>query len=121
MKRLFATAVVILAACAPGSDRAADVVLSEFSIDGISSLGDGSSTISISNEGDFGHTVVIANESGQVVAASGLIPAGESSSLDVSLPPGDYEFTCRIVFQSEDGNITDHYEAGMRTEVTVHP
>jgi uncharacterized cupredoxin-like copper-binding protein len=121
MKRLFVTAVLILAACTPGSDRAADIVLSEFSIDGISSLDEGASTISISNEGEFGHTVVIADESGRVVAATGLIPGGETSSLDVTLPPGNYEFTCRIVFQSEGGSITDHYEAGMRSEITVRP
>jgi uncharacterized cupredoxin-like copper-binding protein len=121
MKRLLATAVLILAACTPGSDQAADIVLSEFSIDGTTSLAEGESTISISNEGEFGHTLVIANESGQVVAATGLIPGGETSSLEVDLPSGDYEFTCRIVFQSEEGSITDHYEAGMRSEVTVQP
>jgi hypothetical protein len=37
----------------------------------------------------------------------------------VALAAGDYQFTCRIVSQTSDGRIIDHYQNGMVRAVTV--
>lgn len=121
MKRLLALAMIVLAACTSGSPTASDIALTEFDVQMRSELTSGTTTLSIRNEGEFGHTVVVADESGQVVAATGLIGSGEVDEMTVDLTEGRYEFTCRIVFQNEDGSVSDHYEQGMRATVTVEP
>lgn len=119
MRRVLIVAALVLASCTTGASESVDVVLSEFDLKMQSRLESGMNTLSIRNDGEFGHTVVVANESGEVVAATELIYSGETGELVVNLEPGRYEFTCRIVFQGEDGSLTDHYELGMHSTVTV--
>ena len=76
-------------------------------------------TLSIGNEGAFGHTVVVSDNTGGVVAATDLIAPGESVTLEADWDPGQYRFTCRIVIAADDGDIVDHYARGMSAEVTV--
>jgi small subunit ribosomal protein S19 len=68
--------------------------------------------------GEFSLTRV-TDSSGGVVAATPLVQPGETAALEVDLAPGRYSFTCRIVAEDPDGNIVDHYEAGMNTLVDV--
>lgn len=119
MKRLLTAVAIGLAACSPSTPLSSDIALSEFDLQMQESLNSGTTTLSIQNDGEFGHTVVVADESGRVIAATGLIGGGEASELTVDLAPGRYEFTCRIVFQGEDGSLSDHYEQGMHSTVTV--
>ncbi len=39
--------------------------------------------------------------SGTVVAASDVLPTGDEATLDLDLPPGSYQLTCRIVVQTD--------------------
>ena len=66
------------------------------------------------NYGNFTHTLVVTTEGGEVIAASGLIPPGETQELELHLPPGNYQLSCRIVAQTEDGSLIDHFQMGMR-------
>jgi len=75
--------------------------------------------IDIRNAGEFPHTLVITTGDGMVVTATGLVAPGEELEMAVTLDPGTYQFTCRIVSQTEDGRILDHYQLGMAETVTV--
>jgi uncharacterized cupredoxin-like copper-binding protein len=112
-------AALLLSACDPGADTDMSVELTEFSIASPSSIGDHVDEIEVTNVGEFTHTLVITDSEGEVAAASGLIQPGETFHLDLDLAPGTYSFTCRIVAQDGDGNLIDHYEAGMNTMVEV--
>jgi len=63
--------------------------------------------------------MVVTDETGSVVATTSLIPPGESTSLPLDLDPGLYSVTCRIVAQTPDGDIVDHFESGMHTTLRV--
>lgn len=82
-------------------------------------LASGQSNLTVSNSGEFAHTLVIADRTGTVLAATGLIQPGETTELDVDLSNGQFQFTCRIVAQKPDGELVDHFEAGMSTIVRV--
>jgi uncharacterized cupredoxin-like copper-binding protein len=93
--------------------------LVEFAIDGPTQLAPGNHSLEVSNSGEFPHTLVVTDASGAVVAATDLVQSGESTQLPVDLQTGRYSFTCRIVAQTPNGDIADHFEAGMSTTVTV--
>ncbi len=93
--------------------------LSEFTISGPESLASGASTVEVANSGNLPHTLVITDDSGQVVAATDLIPPGETAALDVNLEDGRYSFTCRVVAENGEGEIVDHFEMGMSETVEV--
>ena len=93
--------------------------LAEFSISGPDRLAAGTISISANNAGEFAHTMVVTNDQGQVVAATDLIQPGDSADLELELSAGKFSITCRIVFQTDDGQLVDHYEAGMNKTVIV--
>jgi hypothetical protein len=93
--------------------------LDEFTIEGPDSLAVGGNDLTISNVGEFPHTLVITDATGHVVAASDLIQPGEIANLAVDVAEGQYVFTCRIVAQNDAGEIVDHFEAGMTATVDV--
>lgn len=123
MKRIAILLAFVATACTsslpPGPST---VTLSEFAVESSAhSLEPGPSTLEIHNAGEFGHTLVITDEAGSVVAATELIQSGDSLSMPVELDAGRYELTCRIVFETESGDLVDHYERGMRSTVIVAP
>lgn len=75
--------------------------------------------LEVQNQGEYSHTLVISKHDGTVVAASAVIGPGKASQLVVDLEPGTYELTCRIVVETQDGQIIDHFEHGMHTKITV--
>ncbi len=77
----------------------------------------GTVSLDIVNTGQFGHTLVVTTDAGVVVAATGLVAPGASATLDVTLAPGGYQFSCRIVSVGGDGELLDHYQMGMRADV----
>jgi hypothetical protein len=103
--------------CQSGT-QADGYVLDEWSVEGPSRLS-ASKAITVENSGEWSHTLVVTTEAGHVVAASGLIESGTSRALDVRLEPGAYLFSCRIVAQDDDGELSDHYQQGMSRRVTV--
>lgn len=111
--------VVLPTACDRASNAAAGYDLAEFTISGPTSMSADLDQIEVENYGEFAHTMVITDSNGRVAAASGLIQPGETVHLDIDLSAGTYSFTCRIVAQDGEGNLIDHYEAGMNTLVTV--
>ena len=118
--RLVAATVLLGSACGAGTPvSSAQFDLGEFTIDGENLvLAAGSIDLAISNVGEIPHTVVISRVGGKVITGSEVIQSGESGSLAVTLAPGEYEFTCRIVAEF-DGALVDHYELGMVETVTV--
>lgn len=95
--------------------------LVEFAITGPTQLDPDTATIPVSNSGAFAHTLVVTDAAGGVVAATTLLQPGESADLDVALDPGTYAFTCRIVVETPDGALVDHFEEGMALTVEVAP
>lgn len=122
MRRL-AVAALVLTATACATAAAADsphVVLDEFSVDVDAGRWEaGLLALSVENVGEFGHTLVITAEDGRVVAGTDLIQAGEGAELHFDAVPGVYQLTCRIVVETGDGAIVDHFEAGMLREIEV--
>ena len=110
---------LLTAAGCSSSSTGSGYDLFEFAIDGPTQLEQGSHSIAVSNSGEFPHTLVVTDASGAVVAATDLVQSGESAQLSVDLDAGRFSFTCRIVAQTPDGDIVDHFEAGMSTTVTV--
>lgn len=110
---------LLLTACEVSTGADVAVQLAEFSVTAPKTLPAGSGRIEIDNVGEFTHTLVVTDANGEVAAATGLIPSGETAYLDIDLEPGTYSFTCRIVAQDGEGNLIDHYEAGMNAAVEV--
>jgi plastocyanin len=74
-----------------------------------SSFTPGTYEITLTNEGDATHDLVVERD-GEDVAASEQIGPGESSTFEVTLEEGDYVFYCSV------GN---HRSMGMEVPVTV--
>jgi hypothetical protein len=120
MKRWTAVLVVSLAACSMQSGTGSpEVELREFSIDAPATLSAGPTDLTVTNRGEFGHMTQVTSTVSGVVATTALIPAGESTTLELDLAPGEYQFTCRIVVQAGDGSIVDHYQEGMTARLVV--
>jgi len=116
---VFAALLLALPACTSKGSESLTFDLTEFDVNGPGRLDAGVSTISVSNSGEFPHTLVIAEENGRVVAATEMIQPGETAAIDIDLAPGSYQFSCRIVGQRQDGSIVDHFEEGMVQRVSV--
>ena len=122
MTTVVAGLVLAVSVASCGDDPAASGTfdLVEFDIIGPSQLDPATKAIEISNSGEFPHTLVVTDVSGQVVAASSLISPEENAELTLDLEPGSrYSFTCRIVAESSEGDLIDHYEQGMGITVTI--
>jgi plastocyanin len=74
-----------------------------------SDLPAGDYTITVKNEGDATHDLVVEQD-GKDVAKSDTLGPGDSATFTVTLQPGQYVFYCSI------GN---HRAMGMETDVTV--
>lgn len=117
---VLATAIAMLViACSSPASQATSYDLTEFEINGPTDPPAGASSLTVSNSGEFPHTLVVADESGTVIAATDLVQPGETVQLDVQLSEGTFQFTCRIVAQRPDGELVDHFEEGMVETVVV--
>lgn len=121
MKKALVVLMILAASC--GASASAEtgpaIDLREFSISAQGPFASGANQITVTNAGEFGHTLVIADTSGAVVDATPVIGPGETLQFVVDLKPGRYEFSCRIVVQVDDGSLVDHYHEGMTTTVNV--
>jgi hypothetical protein len=93
--------------------------LVEFAVDGPAHLDSNIGSVLVTNSGAFSHTLVVTDSNGGAVTATPLLHPGESVVLDLDLKPGTYSFTCRIVVQTDDGELIDHFERGMASTVEV--
>ncbi|TQN42002.1 plastocyanin [Blastococcus colisei] len=69
----------------------------------------GSYEVTLVNEGGSTHDLVIERD-GEVVAAADGIDPGQSTTVTVTLEPGEYVFYC---------SIADHRAMGMETEIGI--
>lgn len=112
-------AALMMAACSGEAVSTVQITLSEFEINTSSDhLVAGPIDLSITNEGDETHVLLIEGADGTVIAGHGPVPSGETVQLQVDLNPGRYLFTCRIV-EIEDGEMEDHAEIGMSKDLSV--
>ena len=121
MKRVLVGLATLARACSasPTATGPPGLVLSEFAVEASGVFAPGVSDVIVRNQGEFGHTVVVADSSGKVITASAVVPPGEELLVTVDLAPGSYEFSCRIVVQTGEGDLVDHYEEGMDAHVEV--
>jgi hypothetical protein len=121
MKRLFFAVVVLAGSCASApplvSSSAVTLVEGAISVES-PHFAAGEVTLQIGNAGEFSHTLVVTDDGGSVLAATGLIGPGEAATLTLDLVPGTYQFSCRIV-ASADGRVFDHYQMGMVARVVA--
>jgi len=111
-------AAVAFTGCSAQASGDDVVELGEFFITSPATIEAGRASISVTNAGDYRHTVVVTDASGAVAAATDLIDPGATVELDLGLPEGSFSFTCRIVAQGSDG-LVDHFELGMASTVEV--
>lgn len=116
---LIAGLSVALAACSGSTAMESGFDLAEWQIAGPGEMSADTGSVDVSNSGSLPHTLVITDSSGNVMAATDLIGPGDSTELALDLDPGTYSFTCRIVAQDSEGEIVDHFEAGMNATVSV--
>lgn len=120
---MLAVVLVMVGGCGQDGLRSATadrVELDEFSIQtAAESWQSGAVRLSVDNVGERAHTLVISGEGGQVVATTDVVGPDETLEFDVELPGGSYQLTCRIVVESGDGQIFDHFEQGMNTTINV--
>lgn len=116
---LIAGFLVALASCSGSTAAGSGFELAEWQIDGPGEMSAGKGSVNVSNSGSLPHTLVVTDSSGHVVAATDLIAPGDTTELALDLDPGTYSFTCRIVAQDPEGEIVDHFEAGMNATVSV--
>ena len=117
--RLLALTLLTIVACATQSSPGDGYVLSEWAIDGPARLTAGASSLTVENAGEWGHTLIVTTDAGAVVGATGLIDAETAATLELDLAAGAYTFSCRIVAEDDEGNLSDHYEQGMYRTVVV--
>lgn len=120
MRRRIAVALVALigVASCTGAGVGDDFDLIEFAIVGPEQVSQQAET-KVTNSGIFPHTLVVTNSAGEAVAATPLLQPGESVHFTLDLDPGVYAITCRIVAETPDGVLVDHYEEGMAATVEI--
>lgn len=112
-------AALMLAACGAETVSSIEIALSEFEINTSSDhLAAGPVDLSITNDGEETHVLVIEGADGRIVGGHGPVASGETVELQVELSPGHYLLTCRIV-EIEDGEMEDHAEIGMSKDLNV--
>lgn len=120
MRRLLTIVLLILVTgCTPAPSGGSSFVLDDGSIVGPEVISNGTTTLEISNVGEFNHTLVVTDSDGNVLAATDVVAPGADTNLSVDLQPGAYQVSCRLVGQNGDGNIIDHYEIGMFSQLNV--
>ena len=117
MKRILVV-VLLVAGCGSAANEDS-FLLDEGSIIGPDVIQQGAGELEIENIGEFNHTMLVTDEQGNAVAATGVLAPGTSTVLAVDLPEGNYQVSCRLVGQDSEGNIVDHYELGMFKQVEV--
>lgn len=119
MKAWVLTLVLLVVACGgPSLLPENEVDLFEFGIETAPAWADGR-LVTVRNSGEFPHTLVVTHDEGAVVYASEIIDPGEEVDLDLALEPGEYELSCRLVAQTDAGDLVDHFEEGMRSELVI--
>ena len=87
-KLLIVVVMLTVAACQGPSGSSSDIDLYEFEIEpSISNFEAGVVTLDVKNDGEYGHTLVISDSSGQVLSAGDVIDSGQTSRVSIDLRP----------------------------------
>ena len=116
---VFLTAV-LLAGCGGGGDGGVGVELNEWSIiPAQTTFTAGQVTLQARNTGTRNHELRV-KRAGQAQALGVIesFAAGQTRSREFNLTPGRYELTCELA-ETEGGQVINHLQNGMRTEITV--
>ena len=118
-RTLLSLLALMLVSCSGSASGSDEYQLGEYFINGPTTLAEDADAITVNNTGEFPHTLVVSTPDGSVITVTDLIMPGNTVSLPLSLEPGTYQFTCRIVGQGSDGQIIDHFERGMHITVAI--
>ena len=118
-KIVLAIGIAVALVSCTGNAASETFELVEFAVNGPAHLDSNIDSVLVTNSGAFPHTLVITDSNGGAVTATPLLHPGESVVLNLDLEPGSYSFTCRIVFQTDDGQLIDHFERGMASTIEV--
>jgi hypothetical protein len=111
--------LVLVAGCGSATSVGGVFTLDEFTVDGPHMVSEGTTSLEISNAGDFNHTLVITDADGNALAATEVVAHGSDTALSIELLPGSYQVSCRLVGKDPEGNIIDHYELGMFSQLKI--
>jgi hypothetical protein len=112
--------LLFLSACSTLTTEVNTFELTEGSITGPSMIQSGPGTsIEVVNNGEFGHTFVITDPDGRVISTTQILEPGADTTIDVDLDQGSYLVSCRLITQSPDGTINDHFQLGMYKTITA--
>jgi len=107
-------ALLSVAACGSGATQPAGstkVTMTEFKFDpGDLTVAHGKVVFWLVNAGSVAHDLAIKDSSGNSLATSELVSAGDSKEFDVDLPAGSYKIVC-----TQPG----HEASGMKGTLTV--
>ena len=86
---------------APAESEAVDtdatpVIVKDFTLDPIDVVVDGPVSLAVTNEGPTLHNVAIRDEAGEELGTTRDLREGESETLTVDLPAGDYVLFCSL-------------------------
>jgi uncharacterized cupredoxin-like copper-binding protein len=96
---------------AAGAGGSVDLTATDFKFDPSEpTVKAGEVTVNLKNDGQTTHSLEIEDVNGQDQELEGDVSPGQSGTLKVNLPPGNYEFYCPV---------DDHKEMGMEGEITV--
>ncbi|MGH8946141.1 MAG: cupredoxin domain-containing protein [Acidimicrobiia bacterium] len=110
----------VLQACGGAPQPATRVELAEFSVSVEHPVWKaGRIQLAVENSGAFPHTLVVTTDDGTVVVASPVLQPDEAIELDLDLEPGTYHLSCRLVVETDDGMLVDHFQRGMHATVAV--
>ena len=104
MSRLLAIVLLVLVAgCATAPSSGSSFVLDDGSIVAPATISNGTTTLEISNVGEFNHTLVVTDSDGNVLAATDVIAPGTDANLSVDLQPGAYRSVVGWSARTETG------------------
>lgn len=95
----------------PDGSEPVQVTLSNMNIDMPSTLPEGTTLFTVSNEGDTEHSFEVEGQ-GMEKALDEPLQAGEVTTIEVDLVPGEYRVYCPV---------DDHASQGMEMTLTVTP
>ena len=105
------TLAALVAACGqPGASPATPVVVRDFTLDPKVVTVGTAAALAVTNEGPTVHNVAVRDAGGSVVASTRDLREGETQSLAISLPDGEYALICTL---------PGHESLGIKGNLTV--
>ncbi len=105
-----------------GYDQTVEIILTEWAVEAPQRVSAGQTRFLARNDGREAHEFVLVSgtskEGEELTEIEGIAPSAARESV-YDLEPGTYLFACLIRETEPDGTIEDHFDLGMRLEITV--